>query len=68
MDAIKVLKSSKNSYECLGLKNDASVEDIKKAFKRLAKLLHPDKCKLADSTDAFQLLLFAKDALLNNRK
>ncbi|XP_004206457.2 dnaJ homolog subfamily C member 27 isoform X1 [Hydra vulgaris] len=67
LDAINLLKSSKNSYECLGLTSNASVEDINKAYKRLAKLLHPDKCKLANSTDAFQLLLIAKDTLLNNK-
>lgn len=32
-----------NYYEVLGLKEDASKQDIRKAYKRLAQVLHPDK-------------------------
>ncbi len=32
----------KNPYDILGVKRDASAEDIKSAYRRLAKKLHPD--------------------------
>ena len=33
----------KGSYEILGLKPDASEDDIKKAYKKLALQYHPDR-------------------------
>ena len=33
----------KNHYQTLGLKRDASNDDIKKAYRKLAQKFHPDK-------------------------
>jgi curved DNA-binding protein CbpA len=33
----------KNHYQTLGLKRDASIDDIKKAYRKLAQKFHPDK-------------------------
>ena len=34
-----------NYYEILGVKKDATAEEIKKSFRELAKKTHPDKTK-----------------------
>lgn len=43
---------SKNYYSILGLSKDASSEDIKKAYKRLAKEYHPDMVAESDKATA----------------
>ena len=68
MAAVNQLKLAKDMYSCLGLSHGASREDINKSYKRLAKLLHPDKCVSTDSTDAFKKLTAAKDELLKVAK
>src|SRR5215207_2307004 len=36
------MKVSDTPYDLLGIKRDASREDVQKAYRRLAKKLHPD--------------------------
>ena len=66
MDAIQRLKNSKDNYERLGLKIGCTKEEINNSFRKLAKLLHPDKNVHPGSGDAFKLLLSAKTDLLKN--
>ena len=66
MEAIQRLKNSKDNYERLGLKVGCTKEEINNSFRRLAKLIHPDKNLYPGSGDAFKILLSAKTELLKN--
>ncbi|XP_055871557.1 dnaJ homolog subfamily C member 27-like [Biomphalaria glabrata] len=64
IEAIQRLKNAKNDYERLGLYPGASKDDVNKAYRKLAVLLHPDKSIAPGSEDAFKLLVTARTALL----
>lgn len=49
----------------LGLKPDATAEQIKKAYRRLAMRLHPDK--VGGSRIRFQEIMLARDVLSGKR-
>lgn len=66
LEAIHRLKNSKDNYERLGLRVGCSRDEINNSFRRLAKLLHPDKNVYPGSNEAFKLLLNAKNELLNS--
>lgn len=65
-EAIQRLNNSKDNYERLGLKFGCSKEEVNNSFRRLAKILHPDKNDYPGSGDAFKLLMTAKTELLKN--
>lgn len=52
-------------YTVLGIQKNASLEDIKKAYRTKAKLLHPDRNKNPDSHEQFILLNEAYEYLQN---
>ena len=52
-------------YKILDVKKDASLTDIKKAYRTQAKLLHPDKNKNSDAHEQFILLNEAYEYFLN---
>jgi molecular chaperone DnaJ len=50
-------------YEVLGVERDASADQIKKAYRRLARELHPDVNPNPEASDQFKLVTHAYDVL-----
>ncbi|MBI4198318.1 MAG: molecular chaperone DnaJ [Chloroflexi bacterium] len=55
-------------YEILGIERDASEEEVKKAFRRLALEYHPDRNKSAKAEERFKEVNEAYQALSNPEK
>ncbi|RLN17645.1 hypothetical protein C2845_PM02G42130 [Panicum miliaceum] len=56
-------RGGRNWYVVLGLPSDSTLEDIKKQYKRLCLVLHPDNNRSAAADGAFKLLQQAWEAL-----
>ena len=50
-------------YETLGVARDASADDIKKAYRRLARELHPDVNPSSEAAERFKQVTHAYDVL-----
>lgn len=57
------MATNKDYYEILGVQRDASQEDIKKAYRTLAKKYHPDVCKEPNANERFAEIQVAYDCL-----
>jgi len=60
--------SKRDYYEILGLSKDASKEEIKKAYRKLARKYHPDVNKEADAQDKFKEAKEAYETLSSDQK
>ncbi|CAN8279743.1 unnamed protein product [Cochlearia groenlandica] len=64
---VKKIKSKKDYYEILGLENkDCSVEDVRKAYRKLSLKVHPDKNPAPGSEEAFKSVSKAFQCLSND--
>ncbi|KAJ3702916.1 hypothetical protein LUZ61_006621 [Rhynchospora tenuis] len=62
----RILGSFKlNPFEHLNLPFDASTDDVKKQYRKLSLLVHPDKCKHPQAKEAFGALAKAQQLLLD---
>jgi DnaJ-class molecular chaperone len=59
---------TKSFYDILGVPTDASLDDIKKAYRRLSFIHHPDKNNSPDSTQMFQKIAEAFSVLSDPQK
>ncbi|KAK7130954.1 hypothetical protein R3I94_016180 [Phoxinus phoxinus] len=62
------IKRCRDFYEILGVPKDASDEDLKKAYRKLALRFHPDKNCAPGATDAFKAIGNAYAVLSNPEK
>lgn len=60
--------SKRDYYEVLGLGRDASPEEIRKSYRKLARKYHPDVNKAADAEDKFKEVKEAYDVLSDEQK
>jgi curved DNA-binding protein len=58
----------KDYYAILGVKRDASADDIKTAYRRLARKYHPDVSKEKDAEEKFKEMAEAYEALQDPEK
>jgi DnaJ-class molecular chaperone with C-terminal Zn finger domain len=60
--------TKRDYYEVLGVQRNASPDEIKKAFRRLARLYHPDVNKEPDAEARFKEINEAYEVLSDNQK
>ena len=64
----EVNQVNKNFYEFLEIPNDASTSEIRKAYRRLSLILHPDKNQAEDAEEKFRWLAAIYEVLKDPKK
>lgn len=62
------MQNKRDYYEVLGISKSASKQEIKKAYRRLAKKYHPDMNKSQDAEEKFKEVQEAYEVLSNDQK
>lgn len=63
---IRQIKRSKDYYSILGVEKSCSVDEVRKAYRKLSLKVHPDKNKAPDSEEAFKIVCKAFQCLSND--
>ena len=66
-EAIARVLAAADAYEALGVESGASQAQCKKAYRRLALRLHPDKCQSSNAEEAFKRVSAAYAGLQDGR-
>ena len=62
------MASKRDYYEVLGVSKNATDDELKKAYRKLAIKFHPDRCKDPDAKDKFQEISEAYEVLSDKSK
>lgn len=62
------MTSKRDYYEVLGVKKDATDDELKRAYRKLAMQWHPDRCKEPDAKDKFSEISEAYEVLSDKDK
>lgn len=54
LQMFQVEEINQNFYEYMGIPNDASTSDVRKAYRRLSLVLHPDRNSAEDASEKFR--------------
>lgn len=65
---VKQVTRTNDYYEILGVSKSCTDDELKKAYRKIALQLHPDKCKVAGAEEAFKKVNKAFDALSDGDK
>ncbi|KAM3592796.1 uncharacterized protein V6R79_025325 [Siganus canaliculatus] len=68
VEAVKKIKQCKDFYEILGVQADASEDELKRSYRKLALKFHPDKNHAPGATEAFKAIGNAYAVLSNAKK
>ncbi|PRW44555.1 J domain-containing spf31 [Chlorella sorokiniana] len=57
-----------NPFEQMNLHNDATPEEVRRQYRKISLMVHPDKCKHPRAKDAFEVIGAAQKAILDEEQ